>query len=217
MTNNLEQRQRSFPPEQSSELLNTEGAKWWRTVCQITPNIYLSGDLPHGERAMPALRSWIEDHGITHILDVREEYSDEALVAKAYPDVGYVYLGTHDNGGHQDPAWFHAGWDAYKAIIDEDPTARVMVHCHMGINRAPSMVFYLMLMEGYGTTQALTMIRNNRPIAACFYAESAWKTYCRVEPENADDDGDLLIEWFFIENEIDLHGVIHQIRQVEYL
>ena len=79
------------------------------------------------------------------------------------------------------------------------------------------MVFYLMLMEGYGTTQALTMIRKNRPIAACFYAESAWDAYCKVEPENADDDGDLLIEWFFIENDIDLHTVIHQIRQVEYL
>lgn len=218
MTNNLERRQRSFPPLQPVGPTGSGFAsKWWRTVCQITPNIYLSGDLPHGERALPQLRSWIEGHGITHILDVREEYSDEALVAKAYPHVGYVHLGTHDDGGAQSSSWFHAGWDAYKAIMDEQPEARVMVNCHMGINRAPSMVFYLMLMEGYGTTQALTMIRKNRPIAACYYAKSAWDTYRKVEPENADESGDLLIEMFFLDNEIDLRQVIHEIRQVECL
>ena len=93
-----------------------------------------------------------------------------------------------------------------------------MVHCHMGVNRAPSMVFYLMLKEGYEPDEALALIRSNRPIAACYYAESAWRTFAEDENLSAKEleNGLYEIDKFFVDNHINLRDVIHQIRQVEY-
>tara|TARA_Y100000401_G_C8311437_1_gene219959 strand:+ start:62 stop:688 length:627 start_codon:yes stop_codon:yes gene_type:complete len=195
----------------------TEGAIWWRKPCHITEDILLSGDL-HQEptKALQQLDEW-RSEGVTHILDCRFEYSDEQLVKSADDSIGYLNLGTHDAGGDQDADWYHKGWDYYEQLIEENPDHKLMVHCHMGVNRAPSMVFYLMLKEGYEPNEALALIRSNRPIAACYYAESAWRTFAK--DENLSDEerqnGLYEIDKFFVENHINLRDVIHQIRQVE--
>jgi dual specificity phosphatase 3 len=93
-----------------------------------------------------------------------------------------------------------------------------MVHCHMGVNRAPSMVFYLMIREGYEPAEALNLIRTNRPIAACYYAQSAWVTFAEEADISNEElaDGLSEIDKFFVDHHINLRETIHQIRQIEH-
>ena len=145
------------------------------------------------------------------------EWSDEELVRSVDDSIEYLNLGTHDAGGNQDAKWYRDGWDYYERLIEDNPDNKLMVHCHMGVNRAPSMVFYLMLKEGYEPDEALALIRSNRPIAACYYAEAAWRTFAEDENLSAKEleNGLYEIDKFFVDNHINLRDVIHQIRQVE--
>ncbi len=49
----------------------------------------------------------------------------------------------------------------------------MLVHCHMGINRGPSMAYACLLVLGWDPIEAMTAIRTARPIAAIGYAEDA--------------------------------------------
>lgn len=154
---------------------------WWRRPCLVTDRIAVCGDLPpDAEDAAIQLRAW-QDAGITAIVDVREEWSDEDRVAGFAPGLRYVWLGTHDDGGEQDDAWFRNGVDSVLDLLDADPAARVVIHCHMGINRAPSLAFAVLLALGFDAIDALETIRARRPIAAILYAESAVDWWLRRE------------------------------------
>ena len=197
----------------------TQGAKWWRKPCHITNDIVLSGDLSH--RFVEAKQQLVEwrDEGVTHIIDCREEWNDKQIVDEHGHGIEYIWMGTHDRGGNQHGSWYEEGWNHYQRIMEADPEAKVMVHCHMGVNRAPSMVFYLMIREGYEPAEALELIRTNRPIAACYYAQSAWITFAEEEDISNEElaDGLTEIDKFFVDHHINLRETIHQIRQVEHL
>ena len=156
-----------------------EPQDWWRKLCLITDRLHLCGDLPHPhwepEAATEQLTQWV-DAGVTHIVDVRGEATDEKWVGLIQPDITYIHLGTHDNGGAQDFRWFDQGVQAIVKAL-EDPDAQIVVHCHMGINRAPSMVFATLLELGYGIQPALNAIRTARPISGIIYAEDAVSWY----------------------------------------
>ena len=196
----------------------TEGAKWWRAPCVVTDDLVVSGDLHHDPaRGLAQLREWT-DAGVTGIIDCRGEWSDKRMVQAAEPDLVYYEQGTHDAGGNQEAAWYRAGYDYFKHAKRMDPKGKVMVHCHMGINRAPSLAFYILIREGYAPADALNLIRDARPIAACYYAESAWQTF--AEDERLSDgermEGEVAIMMFFDQREIDLRRVIHEVRVVEH-
>lgn len=146
--------------------------RWWRRLCWVTPQLALSGDLPEGEgRKLRALRSW-EEAGITHVVDTRLEHSDEQFVARHAPRIGYTWIGVDDHGGRQPDWWFEQGVAAVRDAT-RDPEGKVVVHCHMGVNRGPSMGFAAMLAAGHDPLRALSAIREHRPIAAVLYAEDA--------------------------------------------
>jgi dual specificity phosphatase 3 len=203
--------------DQTTDPFETEGATWWRVPCVVTDHLVVSGDLHHDAvRAVAQLETWT-DAGVTGIIDCRGEWSDKRMVHAAEPDIVYYEHGTHDAGGTQDSEWYRAGYDYYKHALRMDPEGKVMVHCHMGINRAPSLAFYILIREGYAPAEALTLIRDARPIAACFYAESAWDTY--ADDKNLSDgeriEGEVAIMMFFDERKIDLRRVIHEVRVIE--
>ncbi len=201
----------------TNNILETQGAVWWRKPCHITEDILISGDLSHDfAKAKEQLKTWRRE-GITHIIDCRQEWNDEQIVGEHGEGIKYFWHGTHDSGGSQQASWYKRGWDFYEQVTENDPNAKVLVHCHMGINRAPSMAFYLMIREGYMPAEALKLIRTNRPIAACLYAESAWRTF--AEEDNLSDEETTIglreISEFFADNQIDPSTAIRQIRQVE--
>jgi len=170
---------------------------WHRRLCPLTDGIVISGDLHEDpERAIVQLRRW-EHAGITHILDSRLEWSDEELVAEHAPDLVYGWVATDDDGATQPDEWFDAGL-AFSADALGEPDAVLLVHCHMGINRGPSMAYRILLESGWDPVEALDAIRDARPIAEIAYAEDALDHYHRshdVPPADRASDRDRVAVW----------------------
>jgi len=188
--------------------------QWHRRPCRVTPRLILTGDLyENPARALAQLEGWVAN-GVTDVIDLRGEHSDEAFVATHAPDIEYVWLGTHDEGGSQSDAWFYLGIAAALDAL-EDPDRTVLVHCHMGINRAPSMVFAILLALGWDATDALEAIRAARPIANILYAESAISWWLRHQGAGPTEvaAGVATVRRWRADNPIDVSTHISRIRR----
>jgi dual specificity phosphatase 3 len=199
-----------------SEVQLHEIANWHRQVCPVTDWLVISGDLPMDrEEAALKLNEWIEA-GVTDIVDVRGEWTDEKLVKELAPHIRYHYLGTHDDGTSQDQAWFDEGLTALHEALQHE-NAVVMVHCHMGVNRGPSMALAYLIDQGWNPLDALDVIRKARPIAGIIYAEDAITATARQLEANGHELDAVLdkTEQWFRDNEIDIATIIRWIRRAE--
>ncbi|MGM0386242.1 MAG: dual specificity protein phosphatase family protein [Actinomycetota bacterium] len=137
----------------------------------VTPQLAVGGDLDPS--LLVALRQLDElvAAGVTHIVDVRIEASDADLVARRWPHVRYLHHGIDDMGQRVPAEWFEetAGF-ALDAIAGGGV---VLTHCHMGVNRGPSLGYAVLLGLGWDPVEALAAIRTARPIAYVDYAEDA--------------------------------------------
>jgi hypothetical protein len=139
-------------------------------ISYIARRVWTGGDLPSdlGDEAMLADLVAIQEAGITDILDNRIEWSDEEFVRTHAPHLGFLWNGADDVGQVMADDWFTCGVDFALEVL-ADPDAQVLSHCHMGINRGPSMAFAILLATGMDPVAALTAIRGARPIAAIAY------------------------------------------------
>lgn len=97
--------------------------------------------------------------GITHVVDVRIERNDEdqfldlweSLTDKQAPE--YVHLPMDDDGGrvprHVWKKVVSLRHKIQQEVAETSNEARVYVHCHMGVNRSPSIA--LALLDSYGS------------------------------------------------------------------
>jgi hypothetical protein len=168
-------------PDNNTSDNTHDPADLWRSICWVTDRLALSGDLETEwpSRGNAQLQAWV-DAGITDIIDVRGECSDERFVALNAPHVRYHWFGTHDAGYQQPDSWFESGVDAATTAL-ADPNRRVMVHCHMGVNRGPSMGFAILLAHRIDPIEALDSIRAARPIAGILYAQDAIDWWHRTQ------------------------------------
>ena len=198
------------------ELMSDEIADWHRRLCKVTDWLFLCGDLPEERQCVRIqLAEWV-DAGVTDIVDVREEWTDEKLVRQFAPHVRYHHLGTHDDGGAQDAEWFTAGLTALHDALAHDG-AKVVVHCHMGVNRGPSMGFAYLLDQGWSPDVALRAIREARPIAAIAYAKDALDAH-HVRREVAEDQRvreQQLVDAWMVDNDVNVATIIRKIREAE--
>jgi predicted protein tyrosine phosphatase len=131
----------------------------------------VSGDLPsRRETALAQLAAW-EDAGITDVIDVREERDDTVFI-HANSDIQSHWFGVDDMGGVRDDAWFDDLVDTATEVLAA-PDRRVLVHCHMGVNRGPSAAYSILLEQGWDDLDGLRAIRTARPVAAIIYAPDA--------------------------------------------
>lgn len=115
---------------------------------------------------------FVADAGVTHIIDCRMEWSDEEVVAAHAPGVAYLHHGVDDAGQRMPDWWFDEGV-AFALDALARPGTKVFAHCHMGINRGPSMAYAILLAQDIDPIDALDAIRAARSIAAVGYAEDA--------------------------------------------
>ena len=172
-------------------------AGWHRRLGILTDQIIISGDLSENPaEAAKQVDHW-ERVGITHVLDTRSEWSDKDLVADLSPGIVYGWIPTDDYGEPQPDTWFDDGVAfATEALVE--PDAVVLVHCHMGINRGPSMAYRILLELGWDPIEALDAIRNARPIADIAYAGDALNHFHRrgdVPPDFRREDLDRFDAW----------------------
>ncbi len=205
------------PTSLTPSTLDRDPASWWRELCWVLgTRLVLSGDLAsHRATAERQLGEWIAA-GITHIIDVRDEWSDEALVAELAPHIHYTHLGVDDAGQPMEDSWFDLGVAAAIEAL-RNPDSRVLVHCHMGVNRGPSMAFAILLAMGFAPRRALKAIVEARPIAAILYARDALNWWHRREGMSsslAHLDLQALYQWEDHERP-DARWVISRIRRAE--
>jgi dual specificity phosphatase 3 len=183
----------------------------------VTPRLVIGGDLDywdheHADRQLSELAG----AGVTHIVDARCEATSEDFVARFTPQIAYLHHGMDDAGQVVPGEWFDIG---VRFALDAltDPAAVVLTHCHMGINRGPSLGFAVLLALGWDPVEALDAIRKARPIAAIAYAEDAlrWRQDRTGVPiADRRQDQDRLAQWR-IDNDLDVETVIRVIRETE--
>lgn len=191
---------------------------WWRVPCQVTGRVFISGDLDtfRPERGAAQLQEWLS-LGITDIIDVRDEWNDENFVAEQAPQVSYHHFGTDDLDNGQPAEWFAKGVSAALTAL-QDPQRRVMVHCHMGVNRGPSMAFAILLALGMAPVEALDAIRTSRPIAGIIYAADAltWWHHNDETPLIEAAYAHIAVRVWHTKNPIDVSWIVSRIHQSGY-
>lgn len=193
----------------------SDPAAWWRVLSFPVENVALCGDLDttSNDAAARQLREWTSA-GITDIVDARGEWSDKSLVARLAPDVAYHWVGTDDFGRGQSDDWFDTGVAAAMEALN-DPARKIVVHCHMGVNRGPSMTYAILLSLGHSPVEALHLIRTARPIAAIIYAHDAlrwWHRRTGADTAQRSSDRRAVEEWFEA-NPSDVDWIISNIRR----
>ncbi len=139
----------------------------------VTERLLVGGDLDQRDDHLAGRQlDELVAAGLTHVIDARVEADDREFVERHAPGVTYLWHGMDDAGQRVPPAWFEAGV-AWVLEALEDPDAVVLTHCHMGINRGPSLGYAVLLAQGVDPVDAIAAIRAVRPISAVAYAEDA--------------------------------------------
>lgn len=152
----------------------------WRTVCWVNSELAVSGDLSHNRvEAFEQLKRW-ESEGITDVFDMRGEADDTEFIHSNSDQITSHWFGVDDNGTTRSNAWFEAFVERAYEILQE-PGRKILVHCHMGVNRGPSALYAIMIATGWDHLEALRRIRDVRPIAGIIYACDAVRWFASEE------------------------------------
>lgn len=139
----------------------------------VTPRLAVGGDLDQWDDHLAQCQlGELVGHGVTHVVDVRNEADDHEFVERLTDCVTYLWHGMDDRGQRVPGAWFETAVGWVEEVL-EDPEAVVLTHCHMGINRGPSLGYAILLAQGVDAVDAIAVVRAARPIAAVAYAEDA--------------------------------------------
>jgi len=180
----------------------------------VTDQLLVGGDLDTLDpRLAEAQLLELVESGVTHVVDTRIEWSDELWVAERAPDVGYLHHGMDDVGQQVPAQWFD---DGVRWVVDAMGSGGVVLtHCHMGINRGPSLGFAVLLAQGWKVVAALDAIRAARPIAFVAYAEDALRWHHGADRDALRAARSQLAQWRE-DNDLDLVEVIRRKRAQGY-
>lgn len=185
-------------------------------VSRVTDNLWVGGDLEvfDPELAIAQLEE-LDEAGVTDIVDLRLEWNDEQWVTQANPHLRYRWLGVDDAGQQMPDEWFETGTSYVLAGMNRG--GRVLVHCHMGINRGPSMGYAVLLALGWDPIEALDRIRGQRPIAHVGYAEDALDWWLRKNGASTTEraEGKRRIHEWRRDNHLDVASIIRVLRPKE--
>lgn len=176
----------------------------------VTPDLLVGGDLSAAPSVARLQLDELVALDVTHVFDARVEWSDEDAVRRHAPHVAYHHVGIDDRGQAVPHAWFDDV--VARALAALDAGGRLLVHCHMGVNRGPSLAVAVLLGIGWDVVDAMDAVRRARPIAAMAYAEQAllWHhARTGVDAHVRRDDLRRVVAWR-TEHPLD---VVHVIRQ----
>lgn len=183
----------------------------------VTHRIAFGADLDSGRVGrFQARLEELRAAGITHVLDVRSEWDATEDFTGLAPDLSYRHAGIDDLGQTWEGKWITSVTDWAADVLD-DPSAKLYVHCHMGINRAPSVILAILLHAGWDVIAAMTAIREVRDVANAHYAKDVldWHlTVTHADSVTARDARAALAEWRKA-NPLDEALIIHRMRGVE--
>ncbi len=181
----------------------------------ITEQLLVGGDLdPDDDRALAQIVE-LQAHGVRHIFDARVEWSDRDFVLRHAPEMSYAHIGIDDAGQQVPDAWFDQVVPPILVALTQ--RNRILIHCHMGINRGPSVALAALLADGWDVVDAMTRLRQQRPIAGVAYAEDVLRWHLRrtaASPERCREERRRLAAWR-AEHPLDVVRVIRRQRAAE--
>ena len=184
----------------------------------VTPRLAIGGDLSSEDPGLSRLQlAEICELGITHVVDTRLEWSDQEAVAESAPHVRYLDHGMDDAGQQVPPEWFEEAVAWVEAAYEDDPDAVVLTHCHMGINRGPSLGFAVLLAQGWDPVEAIAAIRSARPQANVWYAADALAWHharTGVDEETAERQRVALAQWRE-QNQLDVVRMVREMQEAQ--
>ena len=183
----------------------------------VTERLLVGGDLDlyDDEKAVRQFVELVVEGGVTHVVDCRVEADDTDFYAEV-SDVSYLHHGMDDAGQRVPVEWFDVAVGFALDALSE-PGTKVLTHCHMGINRGPSLGFAVLLGLGWGPVDAIAAIRAARPIANVWYAEDALRWHhdrAKAEPARRRCEVERLREWRR-ENPLDVVRIFAGVRAGE--
>lgn len=143
-------------------------------ISWITDSLAIGGDLSWKLSLRRLQVAEIVAMGITCVIDGRIEDDDTAVWAAA--GIEYVHVPVNDVSGSHLPRWAFdravtAARKAHKA------GGKVLAHCHMGINRGPSLGAAILLDRGMAPVEVIKVIKAQRPVAGIYYFMDAYDAH----------------------------------------
>jgi hypothetical protein len=179
----------------------------------VTDRLLVGGDLDVFDAELAGRQlAELVDAGVTHVVDCRFELDDAESWAQV-PGVSYRRFPVDDAGQRIPPAWFEQAVTHVLEAMRSDGSV-VLTHCHMGVNRGPSLGFAVLLGLGWDPVDAIDAIRSVRDIANVYYAEDALEWHhqrTRASREQRRSDQRRLAEWRD-DHPLDVQHVIAAIR-----
>ena len=130
--------------------------------------------------------------GVTHVVNCRATpqtwISQDLAVERAlFGPSRVAHAPMWDNGRPQDPAkWATAAHFAARAL-DEDPDARVLIHCQQGRRRSVLVAYAILRLRGHSPEDAARLILSNRTegrlVPAYRASVEEWMAAGAPEPE----------------------------------
>lgn len=139
-------------------------------ITWITDRIAVGGGIWTDEKMGEVAR-----RGVTHIIDMQIEFDDTAL-AEPY-GIEVLWNPADDDFRPKSPSLFRRGVEFAVHALDDDPEAKVFIHCAAGIHRAPMMTLAVLGALGWKPMDAMRVIETRRPVVdfADVYVESVEK------------------------------------------
>lgn len=177
----------------------------------VTDRLAVGGGLSGQPRQARGQIAELVRLGITHVADLRLEWSDAELVSRHAPGISYLHHPVED-AGQTIPGEYFQDLTEWTNTAFADPRAKLLVHCHAGVNRGPSGAFAALLAQGWEVPAALDAIRTARPIAWIDYADDVieWH-FARADASARAAAHDAVTEWRW-RNHLSLNTVIRQTR-----
>lgn len=183
----------------------------------VTERIAVGGDLDTDDSGTAeAQLQGLIDAGITHLVDCRKEWTDIDWVAERAPQIEYLHNGTDDDGFGQPDWFFERGVDFARCALEQADT-RVLLHCHMGINRGPSLGYAVLIDQGHDPIDAIEAIRAARPHAVVGYAEDAldWHLHRTAAPASRREAQMARLTAWLDDHALDAVRIIRSIRRAQ--
>ena len=145
---------------------------WRCRITNVVEGLWVSGE--------PALRGSATTHEgatdmrvdlVINLSEQRPEHADDGQIE-------VVWIPAVDDGSRRTEGWFE---DICSAALDRN----VLLQCHLGVARAPSAAYAVLLSRGLDECSALELVMRQRPVATATYASEAyeWFTQDRATPE----------------------------------
>lgn len=166
-------------------------------ISQVLPGLWVGAAIEAYDEALALGQiAQIQAYGIDVVVDCRADADDTALwQAKGLP--AYHNHGIDDSGAPVPATWFTTG---VELVYDHWQLRHrgVLVHCEVGANRSPSLVFAVLLIAGLDPVEAAATIAAARPDVGLRYAADALRWYASftaLEPDELAEGLRALENW----------------------